>query len=121
MQQFTQAEMDRWLLKNKEMMAEAANERYQTIIQVMAECITVSDLITKIQTLFSDDNIGVVFSSVHRAKGLEAKRIYQYKPGLMPHPKAKTEEEKEQEVHCMYVAGTRSLDELYLVSGEEDG
>lgn len=118
MQQYTQAEIERWMNKNKEMMAEQAKERYDTIVEVMRECATVEALITQLQTLFSDDNIGVVFSSVHRAKGLEAQRIYQYRPDLMPHPRAKSEEEKDQEVHCLYVAGTRSLNELYFVSGE---
>ncbi len=38
----------------------------------MRESRTVAEVIEKIQTLFSDDNLGIVFSSVHRAKGLEA-------------------------------------------------
>jgi len=120
MQQYTEAEIDRWLSKNKEMMAETAKERYDTIVQVMKECVTVAELITKLETLFSDDNIGVVFSSVHRAKGLEAKCVYIYRHDLMPHAKAKTVDELEQEFNCIYVAGTRSLDELYLVSAEGD-
>lgn len=119
MQEYTQHEIERWLEKNKEMMAEQAKEKYDTIIQVMQEVKTVNELVLKIQTLFSDDNIGVVFSSVHRAKGLEAEVIFLYRPELMPHPRAKSDDEVEQEWNCVYVAGTRSLNELYIVSGEE--
>lgn len=119
MQQFTEAEIDRWLAKNKEMMAEQAKERYQTIVEVMQECTTVSDLITKLETLFSDDNVGVVFSSIHRAKGLESQCVYWYRQDLCPHSKAKSDDEIQQEFNAMYVAGTRSLDELYFVSAED--
>jgi superfamily I DNA/RNA helicase len=110
----------RYLDKNKEMMAEQVKERYETIAEVMKECKTVEELVTKLTTLFSDDNIGVVFSSVHRAKGLEAERVFLYKENeLMPHPKAKTEQELIQEDNLIYVARTRSKDSIYYVKGEE--
>jgi superfamily I DNA/RNA helicase len=47
-----------------------------------------------------DDRI--VLSSVHRAKGLEAERVWIYEPGIMPG-------------NLLYVALTRSKSELYLV------
>lgn len=120
MQEHTEKEVERWLDKNKEMMADAIQERYQTITEVSKECTTVAQLITRITTLFSDDNIGVVFSSMHKSKGLEAQVIFQYMPELLPHYKAKTKDELEQEDNLYYVAGTRSLNELYLVSGEKE-
>ncbi|MEO6564815.1 MAG: ATP-dependent helicase [Casimicrobiaceae bacterium] len=120
MAEFTEHEMERYLRQNKEMQAEAAKERFETIVEVAKECKSVEELVTKLLTLFSDDNIGVVYSSMHRAKGLEARNVYQYKPELVPHPKAKTEEDLQQERNLFYVAGTRSLENLYLVSGEED-
>ena len=119
MSEHTEMEVARWMDKNKEMMAENVKERYETIMAVSAECKTVEDLVVKLQTLFSDENVGVVFSSVHRAKGLEAKRVYILKPELIPHPKAKTADERQQESNIFYVAQTRSLDELYYVEGEQ--
>jgi DNA helicase-2/ATP-dependent DNA helicase PcrA len=119
MAEFTEKEMQRYLNKNKEMQAEAVKERYETVIEVAKECKSVEELVVKLQTLFSDDNVGVVYSSMHRAKGLEAKNVFQYKPELVPHPKAKTMEDLQQENNLFYVAGTRSLENLYLVSGEE--
>lgn len=121
MQQYTEKEIERWTSKNNEMMAELALEKYQTIAEVAQVSMTVAELVTKIQTLFSDDNKGIVLSSIHKFKGLEAQRVFWYRRDLCPHPKAKTEDELEQEVHMMYVAGTRSLDELYFVSSWEEG
>jgi DNA helicase-2/ATP-dependent DNA helicase PcrA len=119
MQQQTEVEMARYIEKNKEMMAEQVKERYETIAEVARECRTVEELLVKLKTLFSDDNIGVVFSSIHRAKGLEAENIFWFRRDLCPHPKAKSDDEKEQELNAIYVAGTRSLDALYIVAAED--
>lgn len=60
---------------------------------------------------------GVMFSSIHRAKGLEAKRVFilKLKDAPMPHPMAKLAWEKEQEQHLIYVAITRAIEELVYV------
>lgn len=118
MSEQTEMEIARWLDKNKEMLAANVKERYETIMAVSSECKTVEDLVSKLQTLFSDENVGVIFSSVHRAKGLEAQRVFILKPELIPHPKAKTADERQQENNIFYVAQTRSLNELYYVEGD---
>jgi DNA helicase-2/ATP-dependent DNA helicase PcrA len=85
-------------------------------IMVLAENIyTVRELLSKIETIFDDKAQGVVCSSVHRAKGLEADRVFICAPELMPHPMAELEWEVEQEHHIKYVALTRSKSELYFV------
>jgi DNA helicase-2/ATP-dependent DNA helicase PcrA len=94
-------------------------EKYKTITEVMQVSASVAELITKLQTLFSDDNKGIVLSSIHKFKGLEAQRVFWYRRDLCPHPKAKSDEDLEQEIHMMYVAGTRSLNEMYFVKGWE--
>jgi len=119
MAEHTEMEVARYLDKNKEMMAENVKERYETIMAVSSECKTVEDLVAKLETLFSDENVGVMLSSVHRAKGLEAQRVFILKPETIPHPKAKTPDEKQQENNILYVALTRSLNELYYVTSEE--
>jgi len=120
MQEHTEHEIARYLDKNKEMMAEQVKERYETIVEVARECSSVAQLTTRLVTLFSDDNAGVVFSSIHRAKGLEANRIFFLRPDLLPHPKAKGhQEDLEQEENMLVVALTRSKDTLYYVSGWE--
>lgn len=61
---------------------------------------------------------GVLFSSVHRAKGLEAKRVFllRTKDAPIPHPMAKLPWEQEQEQHLLYVARTRAAYELVYVT-----
>ncbi|MBA2680070.1 MAG: ATP-dependent helicase [Ktedonobacteraceae bacterium] len=59
----------------------------------------------------------VVLCTVHKAKGLEAKRIFIDRPDLLPHPAAKGGWQTEQEQNILYVALTRSKAELYFIDG----
>lgn len=61
---------------------------------------------------------GVMFSSIHRAKGLEADRVFLLQPkgAEIPHPMAKTPWQKGQEMNLLYVAITRAKEELVYVS-----
>jgi superfamily I DNA/RNA helicase len=80
-------------------------------------CTTIRELQDKIDAIFSDDAEGVVFSSIHKAKGLEAERVFILHPELMPHPMAKQDWEQVQERNIEYVAITRTLSELIYVEG----
>lgn len=104
----------------KEMKALLLQDRYETLLFIANECNSVSELTTKINMLFSDKETGVIFSSVHKAKGLEADHIYILRPDLMPFPKAQTDIEIQQELNCKYVAQTRSKDILTYVKGGEN-
>jgi len=80
---------------------------------------TAQDVISEIESLFTDDATGkaVRFSSIHKAKGLEAERVFFLRPfnGPCPHPMAKAEWELEQEQNLCYVAITRAIHELVFV------
>lgn len=56
----------------------------------------------------------VLLSSIHRVKGMEAKRIVILRPDLLPHPMAKQPWEQTQEENLAYVAFTRSLNEIWV-------
>jgi len=64
--------------------------------------------------------VGVLLSSVHRAKGLESDTVYILNRELMPHPMAKLEWERAQEKNIEYVAKTRSRDRLVFVVDEKE-
>lgn len=67
----------------------------------------------KVAKLFPEIlGLSVRFSSIHRAKGLEANSVYLLRPDLIPHPKADL---LEQEWNLMYVAITRAKDKFYYV------
>jgi len=80
---------------------------------------TLADLITHIGNLFADVKSAdaskfVLLSSVHRAKGLESSKVMIIESKLMPHPMAKTTAQVKQEYNLMYVAWTRSKNELHI-------
>lgn len=64
--------------------------------------------------LFSDSaEDAVLLSSVHRAKGLEAERVFVYEPQRIPAPFGTPQEEE----NVLFVALTRSRSELHFVGG----
>lgn len=119
--EYFEREYNKLLDKGKEMQALMLQDKVETLRVIMNEVSTVAELMNKITMLFEDENKGVVFSSIHRAKGLEAENVYIIRPDLMPHPKATKDYEKEQEMNCLYVAVTRSKSNLYFVKGDEHG
>lgn len=105
-------------LKNKAKKIDFINDRYDTITAV-ADNITHPGLLSsKLLGIFSGDTSGIVLSTVHRAKGLEANNVFIIRPDLMPHPLAKSEGELEQERNLQYVAWTRTKNKLCFVQGE---
>ncbi|HEY1387348.1 MAG TPA: 3'-5' exonuclease [Ktedonobacterales bacterium] len=74
------------------------------------------DLCRKIESIFNDGEPDVLLSTVHRAKGLEADRIFLLNPDEMPLSWPNQQAwEAEQERNIKYVALTRSRKELYWV------
>lgn len=75
-------------------------------------------IVAKIQTVFTDDkhSPGIRMSSIHKAKGLEAKRVFFLQPpGTGFRRKDMKEWEAEQERNLMYVGVTRAIEELTYV------
>jgi len=95
----------------------AIEDKYN-VLQALADgCSDVACIKNKIQTIFSDTNAEVTFSSIHKAKGLESDRTFILEPSLMPSKYAVQEWQVQQERNCMYVAITRCKQELYVVNG----
>lgn len=84
-------------------------------VRFLAEGLaTVDELIARIRSLFDDTTPGntVICSSVHRAKGLEAARVFVIADTLYPGRR-----KNEEEIHIHYVAITRAKNELVMVRG----
>ena len=71
----------------------------------------IDDLKLKIQTIFTDEIKGICLSTVHKAKGLEANRVFIVRPDLMPMKVFKSWQQI-QETNLEYVAITRAKIEL---------
>jgi len=68
----------------------------------------INQLTEYINRLFSDDNAPVTLCTVHRAKGLEADRVWIIEPDIMPALwKNQQDWQREQEHNLLYVALTR--------------
>jgi DNA helicase-2/ATP-dependent DNA helicase PcrA len=81
------------------------------------QCANPFDITSLIDNIFSDDKDGTIFSSVHKAKGLEAETVYIIRPDLMPLVRKDQQEwEVEQEMNLKYVALTRSKNRLVFVN-----
>lgn len=101
--------------QNKTTRAQILEDKCNTIGAITEEdCDTIGDLIDAISTVFTDNKSGVVFSSIHKAKGGEWNRVFIIKAKIMPHPKAESSWQMEQEEHIEFVAKTRAKEELYI-------
>lgn len=93
----------------------AVEDKVNTISALCGGLKNVSEVIQRIETLFSDSTSGIVFSTIHKAKGLEADNVYILRPDLLPHPRCKKEWQRNQEDNLKYVAITRAKKNLYFV------
>lgn len=92
-----------------------------SVLRVLASgCSRPSDIVRKIESIFSTDNAGILLSSIHKSKGLEADRVFILGDELMPLKKAELAWEKEQEENLMYVAYTRAKSELIFINDVDD-
>jgi len=76
----------------------------------------VQEVVQKINDIFTDDNTsGVLFSSGHKSKGLEADRVFILDVVPYPHPMAEMQWEIQGEHNLRYVMQTRAIQELVYV------
>lgn len=115
--EYEEREVGKLQAANKGSQAQSVQDKVATLIALTDDVTSLTSLEMKIEGIFSEKADGVVFSSIHRAKGKEAQKVYILHPELMPHPMAKQPWEVVQERNMEYVAYTRALSELVLVSG----
>lgn len=91
----------------------------QTLVYLWKElnAPTIFALILEIQELFNEARgADIWLSTIHRAKGLEADRVFIIRPELLPHPLAKGAAEHQQERNLKFVALTRAKKHLFFAS-----
>lgn len=75
---------------------------------------SVKELINLIRSIFKDDSDGIILSTVHKSKGMEADRIFLIHPEELRLPKKPTTDSSDQEINLTYVAITRAKKELII-------
>ena len=86
-----------------------------------ADLTTTEELTKKIEDIFpkNDKGEGIMLSTVHKAKGLEADNVFIACASLMPSKSALDEWQVQQERNLMYVAYTRAKKVLGFLNEEE--
>lgn len=79
---------------------------------------TTSEIIDVINRIFADEGEGIVLSTIHKSKGLEADDVYIYLPQLIPSKYASKPWELDQEANLLYVAMTRAKKRLIFIKNE---
>lgn len=115
MSKYTNAQSEKLIRKGKESQAIQLQDKASTIYALSEDCESTQEIKKKIAEVFSDNRIGVTFSSVHKAKGGEANNVYILRPDMMPHPLAKSNWQMQEEKNVEYVAITRAKDTLIYV------
>lgn len=94
-------------------------DKYECVSAFLDGARSVDEVLAKIDAVFTDDKDkpGIRLSSGHKAKGLEAHRVYilQLKKASVPHPMAKQDWAVDGEWCLLYVMITRARDELVYV------
>lgn len=110
-------EATRWTAAGKPERAEAAHDKAAMLMELANEALSVRDVESRIESLFTDDGLGqagvITCSSVHRSKGLEANRVFILDWTLYPGNRTNKEEQ-----NIEYVAITRAKSTLVRVYRE---
>lgn len=89
-------------------------------LEILAHnCKTKDELLCQIDKMFNESNGGVILSTIHKAKGLEADNVYILCNSSMPSKLAKKDWEKDAEKNLIYVAYTRAKKKLGFISEKE--
>lgn len=119
---YREREVAKHVARGEENKAEAINDRVSCIVTV-AEALdeksrTVPALIARLEGLFSDAGGVLTLSTQHKAKGREWRRVAILRPDLNPSKWARQDWQALQEENLMYVAWTRTMEELMFLTLE---
>lgn len=123
------AKLERWYEgeTKKESAKKQPNENKLIALSDKLQCLntfcegrkSVDEVRESIKDIFTDrsDTRGILLSSGHKSKGLEADRVFFlcHDDAPCPHPMARTQWQYEQEMNLLYVIQTRAINELYQV------
>lgn len=115
----TYDQVSKFEAKGKYNQANNALDKMDALLIFRRGCQNVNQVIRKIEDLYSEGRTGIRLSTVHRAKGLEANRVFLLRPDLMPLPFATQDWQQIEERNISYVAHTRHKDEFILVRGQK--
>jgi superfamily I DNA/RNA helicase len=112
-------ETEKAVAKCQDSKVEAIGDKLDTMLFLIQNLLetdrTIPALLAVIDQLFSDATNVVTLATIHKAKGMEAPRVYWLNSSQCPAPWAKQPWQQQQEMNLCYVATTRAQAELYLI------
>ncbi len=104
-------------------LAEAVRDKAETLVAIADGATGPQELRVRLESLFADTGAAdaIVCSTVHKAKGLEAQRVFVLRPTLMPPlppGKERTPKQVREEQNIQYVAMTRAQATLVWVEAK---
>lgn len=106
-------EVEKAIAKKDERKEEQVRDKAAALRAVVDECETLADVADTIEHLFANQANAIKLSTIHRAKGLEADRVWWLDPRISGF--AKQEWQLQQEYNLCYVAITRAKTALFIV------
>ncbi len=120
---YTRREVEKAVAKGQDTKAEAIQDKTDTVMFLIDSLDengrTIPALLSLIDSLFDDRAGSVVLATIHKAKGLEATRVFWLNSSQCPSKWAKQDWQKQQERNLCYVAVTRAKSELFLIEDNE--
>ena len=112
-------EMEKALAKKDDAKADAVDDKVSAILCLMDSMAedkrTTLELTAVIDHLFADKAGAVVLATIHKSKGLEAKRVFWLGRAQCPAKWARQDWQRQQEVNLCYVAATRAIESLFTI------
>lgn len=112
-------ETERALAKRQDARAESISDKAQALFCLIGELPeterTIPALLGVIDSLFADSKDAIVLATIHKAKGLEANRVFWLNSSQCPAKWAKNDWQQQQEMNLCYVAITRAKKALFLI------
>jgi DNA helicase-2/ATP-dependent DNA helicase PcrA len=120
LQAYCDKEVEKAVAKMEDAKAEAIMDKVDAILCIMEDASTIYDLMQIIDRLFAEGVNQVVLSTIHKAKGLEAKRVFWLNSSQCPAPWAKQGWQQGQELNLCYVAVTRAMQTLITIEDPKE-
>lgn len=117
---YTQREVGKATKKKQDSKIERLYDQRDSLMVIIEglpeDQLTVMDVVRVLDRIFDDKLVGcTTLSTIHKAKGQEATRVFILDGHLLPSKWARQEWQQKQETNLKYVAVTRSLDTLHFV------
>jgi superfamily I DNA/RNA helicase len=117
-------EKQRLEAKNKRALAAHLEDRVMSLVVIAKKLLRegkkeTRSLTVEIDRMFAKYEMPVTLSTVHKAKGMEWRRVWLLDFDLIPSGFASTPPQIQQEHNLAYVAITRAMSELYYINTED--